>query len=286
MLQRSRAKDDKKPAKTKWLPSVASPACLARESRPVLPTAIWIGYLSGRHSRRSSTRAGSVTARRPGRQKTTLRLPLLAQCGNVVCRSWLVAWQPSGRQKDDLSAGDLPIDEESAVLEAERAIPDQQNAAIRCAPLFARLDANDQPTAFFHTGRESDVLYEDAWTHVEHPEASRWLDSYTWAVDELVSAAANGSFRWPLQRCTYDESTVPYRPLRRAFQLLILSANRDLGEGRFELAITRYFCALEIAHDLRRQVQPWISDRSWLDPGSPMIRAPCSNTPSPTGTSH
>lgn len=148
------------------------------------------------------------------------------------------------------------FDAEFAALEAERAVPDDENAAIRCAPLFARLDVNDQPTFFFHTGRDNDVLYEDVWMHVEHPEASEWLDGYTWAVEELVRATATGSFRWPLQQYTYDEPTFPYKPVGRGLQLLILSANRDLGEGRFEQAITRYFSALEIAHDLRQQVQP------------------------------
>ena len=148
------------------------------------------------------------------------------------------------------------FDEEFAALEAERAIPVQENAAIRCAPLFARLDVNDQPTFFFHTGRNNDVLYEDAWTHVEHPEASEWLDGYTWDVEELVQATATDSFRWPLQQYTYDEPTVPYKPVGRGFQLLILSANRDLGEGRFGQAISRYFYALEMAHDLRQQMQP------------------------------
>ncbi len=144
------------------------------------------------------------------------------------------------------------FDAEFDALEAERAVPDEENAAIRCAPLFARLDANDQPTLFV----DNDVLYEDAWTRAEYPEASRQLDDYAWAVDELALAAVRGPFRWPLQRYAYDEFTVPYKPLRCAFQLLTMSANRDLGEGQFEQTVTRYFCALEIAHDLRRQVQP------------------------------
>ncbi len=256
------AKDDKKARRRRKWHTIGRIACLlgACIFVPFFVTAIWIGYLSW-----IGILVGIVylapgilspLAGLAGRKRLEGFLSWLS-AGMFVLPALAVALATIWPTEDDPERWrPYRFDEESAVLEAERAIPDQQNAAIRCAPLFARLDANDQPTSFFHTGRESDVLYEDAWTHVEHPEASRWLDSYTWAVDELVSAAANGSFRWPLQRCTYDESTVPYRPLRRAFQLLILSANRDLGEGRFERAITRYFCALEMAHDLRRQVQP------------------------------
>lgn len=171
-------------------------------------------------------------------------MPILLALAVSVAAIWPVENDPQWRP--------YRFDAEFDALEAERAVPPQENAAIRCGPLFARLNAKDQTNLFF----DNDVLYEDAWTRAENPEASRWLDDYAWAVDELALASANGSFRWPLQRYAYDEFTVPYKPLRRAFQLLVLSANRDLGEGRFGQAITRYFCALEIAHDLRQQVQP------------------------------
>jgi len=148
------------------------------------------------------------------------------------------------------------FDDELAALEAARAIPDQQNAAIRCRALFASLDVNDQPDFFFGGSRVREEFCENAWNGEEHPEAARWLDSCSWAVDELVRARGAGPFRWPLQADRYDDYTVPYKALRRSINLLIASANRDLGEGRLHDAIVKYSCSIGIAQDLRQQMQP------------------------------
>lgn len=148
------------------------------------------------------------------------------------------------------------FDEEFAALEAERAIPVQENAAIRCAPLFARLDVNDQPDFLFTAGRVRDEFCRNTWTTVEHPRAAQWLDGHSWVVDELVQARATGPFLWPLQADRYDDHTVPYKALRRSIHLLIASANRDLGEGRLHDAIAKCACTIGIAHDLRQQIQP------------------------------
>ncbi len=147
------------------------------------------------------------------------------------------------------------FDEELAAIEAERVIPDQDNAALQCATLFARLDVNDEPDFFIRGISVHEELYRNAWNGAEHPEVAQWLDGYLWVVDELVRASAAGTFRWPLQAYTYDDFTVPYKPLRRGVQFLIASADRDLGEGRLDDAITKYFCVIDIADDLRAQRQ-------------------------------
>ena len=148
------------------------------------------------------------------------------------------------------------FDAELAALEAERAVPDQENAALHCAGLFARLDVNDQPGSLRRTSEVRDRMHRSVWSRQEYPEASQWLDTYSWAVDQLVQAATTGTFRWPLQAYTYDQYTVPYKPLGRGIELLLMSANRDLGEGRIDEALTKYFCVTRIAHDLRQQMWP------------------------------
>jgi len=256
------AKDDKKARRRRKWHTIGRIVCLISAGIfvPFFVTAIWIAYLSWIGILVGivylSPGILSPLAGLAGRKRLEGFLSWLSG-GMFVLPALAVALATIWPTEDDPERWrPYRFDEEFAVLEAERTIPEQDNAAIQCQGLFALLDVDDHAGFFFPAGRESDVLYKDAWTRVEQPEASQWLDTYTWVVDELVRAAANGSFRWPLQRYAYDEFTVPYKPLRRAFQLLILSANRDLGEGRFERAITRYFCTLEIAHDLRKQVQP------------------------------
>jgi len=148
------------------------------------------------------------------------------------------------------------FDDEFAALEAERAIPDQENAAIRCAPLFAKLDVNDRPDFFFRAGRVRDEFSKNPWNGAKHPQAAQWLDGYSWVVDELVQARAAGPFRWSLQADRYDDYTVPYEALRRSIDLLMVSANRDFGEDRLHNAIAKYACTIRITHDLRQQTQP------------------------------
>ncbi len=226
---------------------------------PFFVTAIWIGYLSW-----IGILVGIVylvpgilspLAGLTGRKRLegflswlSTGMPILLALAAAVAAIWPIdnseQWKP------------YRFDEEFAVLEAERSIPEQDNAAIRCQALFALLDVDDHAGFFFPAGRKSDVLYKDTWTRVEHPEASQWLDSYDFAVNELVRAAGTRRFRWPLQQYTYDEPTVPYEPVGHGLQLLILSANRDLGEGRFDEAIVKYSCAIGMIHDLRQQMQP------------------------------
>jgi hypothetical protein len=109
---------------------------------------------------------------------------------------------------------------------------------------------------FFRAGRVRDEFSKNPWNGAKYPQAAQWLDSCSWIVDELVQARAAGPFRWPLQADRYDDYSVPYEALRRSINLLIASANRDLGEGRLHNAIAKYAYSIEIARDLRQQMQP------------------------------
>lgn len=147
------------------------------------------------------------------------------------------------------------FDRELAAFEVQRAVPAEENAALRCVPLFARLDVNDKPEFFFRDNSLRDEFRKSPWTSAEYPEIAQWFDTYSGVVDELVHICATGTFHWPLQANPFDEFTVPHQPLGRSVQLLIASANRDLGEHRLDEAITKYFCVTKIAHDLRQQMQ-------------------------------
>lgn len=255
------AKDDKKARRRRKWHTIGRIVCLISAGIfvPFFVTAIWIGYLSW-----IGILVGIVylvpgilspLAGLTGRKRLegflswlSMGMPILLALAVAVAAIWPV---DDGRQWKPYR-----FDDEFAALEAERAIPDQENAAIRCAPLFARLDANDQPDLFFRAGRVRDEFSKNPWNGAKYPQAAQWLDSCSWIVDELVQARAAGPFRWPLQADRYDDYTVPYEALRRSIKLLIASANRDLGEGRLHNAIAKYVYSIEIARDLRQQMQP------------------------------
>jgi len=255
------AQDEKRARRKRKMRTVGRAICLicACLLLPVFATAVWIGYLSwiGIIVGTVYLAPGIVSplVGWAGRKRLegflswlsigmTILLPLAITIAAVWPEDHTKQWRP------------YRFDAELAALEAERAIPDQDNAALHCAGLFARLDVNDQPGFFRRTSEVRDKMHRSTWNRQEYPEASQWLDTYSWAVDQLLQAATTGTFRWPLQAYTYDQYTVPYKPLGRGIQYLLMSANRDLGEGRIDEALTKYFCVIRIAHDLRQQMQP------------------------------
>jgi hypothetical protein len=148
--------------------------------------------------------------------------------------------------------------EELAAIEAERAVPDPENAARRYESVFALMDIDDAPDFLFRGNSLREEFAKQPWRGEDHPQAAEWLDSHAKVIDELLAIGRMEQCRWPVQADRYDEYTVPYEKLRWSVQLLMAAGNRDLGEGRVAAALAKYFCTLRIA-DHRRQ-QPSMVD--------------------------
>jgi hypothetical protein len=254
------AKDDKRARRKRKVRTVGCIFCLvcACVYVPLLFLGVWIGYLSWIGilvgvayiaPGVASPIAGFAGKKRLEGFFTWLSVGMVILPALVVSIAAVWPVDDNGQWKP------YRFNKEFAALEVERTIPDQENAAIRCEALFAKLDVNDRPDFFFQGGSVRDEFYGNPWKATQHPKASQWLDTHSWIVDEFVHAGTTGTFRWPLQADTYDKHTVPYQPLGRCVQLLIASANRDLGENRFDDAIAKYFCAIRIGGHLRRQMQ-------------------------------
>jgi hypothetical protein len=145
------------------------------------------------------------------------------------------------------------FDTEIAALEARRAVPDEENAALRYDVALAALDANDRPDFFFAGGGLRDELAGTPWTEQAYPEASAWLDSHAPLVAELRQIGRMEHCRWPLYANSECDWTVPYKKLGYAWQLVLAAGNRHLGEGRQDEALESYFCLLRHADHLRQQ---------------------------------
>jgi len=91
------------------------------------------------------------------------------------------------------------------------------------------------------------------WKGEDYPEASRWLDSHVEIINELLHIGTMEKCRWPIQIKVCDEYTVPYKPLRYCMHILTVSGNRDFGEGRFQNALKKSFCLLNMAEHLYQQ---------------------------------
>jgi len=146
------------------------------------------------------------------------------------------------------------FDNELASIEAKRAAPDQNNAAIRYESLFTAIDMNDRPDSLFRKdGHIRNELSQKPWKGSDYPEVSKWLDSHAETLNELLSISKMEKCRWAIQIAICDEYTVPYKPLRYCAQLLVVAGNRDLGEGRIQKAMEKSFCLLRMAEHLYQQ---------------------------------
>jgi len=159
------------------------------------------------------------------------------------------------RAKSDSTGNWRPyrFDAELAAIEAERAVPDAENAAHRYESLSAVMDVNDKPEFLFLGSSLREEFGEHPWKGEDYPQASAWLDSQPGIIDELLVIGGMEKCRWPVQADVYDDYTVPYRTLRHSLLLLLAIGNRDLGEGRVANALAKYFCELRIADHLHQQ---------------------------------
>ncbi|NLH44359.1 MAG: hypothetical protein GX448_21170 [Planctomycetes bacterium] len=163
----------------------------------------------------------------------------------------LLLWRAEGNSKGGWKP--YRFDDTLAAIEAERAVPDAQNAARRYDEAFASADMDDEPNFIFCGSSLQDEIGERPWTRDDHPRASEWLDSQSRLIEELLATGRMGKCRWPVQADRCDAYTVPYRGLSRSVLLLVAAGNRDLGEGRTEEALSKYLCILAIADHRHQQ---------------------------------
>jgi len=146
------------------------------------------------------------------------------------------------------------FDDELASIEAKRAIPDQDNAAIRYKSLFATIDINDCPGSLLQKDRHiRNEFSEQPWKGSDYPEVSQWLDSHAETLDELLSISNMEKCRWAIQADIYDEYRIPYKPLRYCAQLITVAGNRDLGEDRAHRAMEMSLCLFGMARHMYQQ---------------------------------
>ena len=145
------------------------------------------------------------------------------------------------------------FDAELAALEAKRAVPNEENAALRYEKALAAIDPDDRPEFVFGGANLRDRLTRRPWMREDHAQVSDWLDSYASVVTELLQIGQMEHCRWPTFIRYDDIWSVPYRKLSHGAYLLTLAGNRHLGEGRLEEALAAYFSLLRQGEHLQQQ---------------------------------
>lgn len=145
------------------------------------------------------------------------------------------------------------FDAEVAASEAERSVPDEENAALRYDAVLAAVDVNSRPESVPDVTFLLRRLSQEPWKAEDQPNVSVWLDSHETLIGELREIARMEKCRWPLAADLREGLPVPYRQLGFAAQLFLLAGNRDLGEGHIEEGLEKSFWLLRHADHLYQQ---------------------------------
>jgi hypothetical protein len=149
-------------------------------------------------------------------------------------------------------SGIRSAEEKLAAIDAARAIPDQENAAVIYAELAQTTDlASDQPELFRTEGRAG------PWLSADHPEAAEWLRARQSAIARLMEACQRQKCHFPLPVGTAFAAWTRHADLLTAFrrwaQLLVSAANNDAAEGRIDAGLEKYLCTIKLARHMQQQ---------------------------------
>jgi hypothetical protein len=169
------------------------------------------------------------------------------------------------------------VEECLAEFDAQRAIPDKQNAALVYAQLLTGCEESDlslysksmldnESERIQELLRLDEILDWDAhgslvkgrpWTRTDFPELAEWLDDHTKIMSVLAQASQYKQLVLPVD----DNSTSScatfsghfFDLIIRCIRLMKLAIGFDLGEGRLEEVIQRNLTIIRIGQHLLQQ---------------------------------
>jgi hypothetical protein len=156
--------------------------------------------------------------------------------------------------EDDTGWRPYTFDEELAALEAKRAIPDEENAARIYNELLGSYDSNS-----FYAGLEEGEaawkIRSEPWKGKDHPEMQEWLSNHEETIASLLEVAQIEKCSFPIMAdlVKFQHTLERFATMRRWAYLLVYAANNDLGEGRINPALEKYFAGLQMGKHMYQQ---------------------------------
>ncbi|MDH4242083.1 MAG: hypothetical protein OEW48_21180, partial [Phycisphaerae bacterium] len=146
------------------------------------------------------------------------------------------------------------VDEQLAAIEAARAIPDEENAAIIYNQLLENYDESLLSPDFMDDDLDYLTLREP-WLSKDYPELAEWLKDRQDIISTLLQASKKEKCRFPiftnLQEMIVQMDMV--HAMRIWARLLVRAANNDIAEGRIDAFIQKYHCLIQMANHLCQQ---------------------------------
>ena len=147
------------------------------------------------------------------------------------------------------------FDYELKDLEAKRAVPDSENAAIAYQKIIAKLDVNDAPP-FFDGGKHKECNEPSTrifWRGTDHPETANFVDERIPLIYEFMSGSQMERCAFPAWTNVADIPNDYVSKIRKLAYLVISSANKDMGEGKINNALEKYGSLVLAGRQLQHQ---------------------------------
>lgn len=167
----------------------------------------------------------------------------------IVLAAWVFVpdsggnWQP------------YSLAEEIAALQAQDAVPDEENAATIYNKLLEDYDPAAMKLAFLDPGLKMATISEP-WPSQAYPSLAQWLQQQQGLIAELMDASQFEKCRFPISFnlvVTNRTELNRYPSLQNWAALLLRAGNNDLAEGRTDRALAKYLGALRMADHLYQQ---------------------------------
>jgi hypothetical protein len=140
-------------------------------------------------------------------------------------------------------------EQQLAAIEAARAIPDEENAAVIYPEVLATTDLVSGRPDFLRTEAMS-----GPWLSADHPESADWLRGHQNEISRLLEASQKHKCHFPIPRPeAWSRESSRLQAWRRWGQLLLAAANNDRAEGRTDAALEKYRCVIRMGAHMRQQ---------------------------------
>ncbi len=142
------------------------------------------------------------------------------------------------------------IDEQLAAIDAELAIPDEENAAVYYRRFFA--DPNNA-AILDDLSHHTPSAYRKPWRDDEYPELAAKLKKHRAFIQNLLDISEMPKACFPVYPETNSDWWEITKDMRRVLFVLSWAAANDLAERRAAAAFEKYQCQMNFARQLEQQ---------------------------------
>ena len=143
------------------------------------------------------------------------------------------------------------LDDQLAAIEAARAIPDSENAAVVYNKLMQDPNATtllDIVPRFILNKTSEELALIKPWQSDDYAKLAAWVKEKQPVIDRLLEASKFDKCRFPI------EMPLPANhAIRRWTSMLTLAVIDDITNGRIDEAIDKWRCLLQMGNHLRQQ---------------------------------